>query len=169
MEDSSQKPFSQKGKNKPSKKAKASSARLFAVQGVYQMLANQQSYNEVLEDILYKRVYEKVDDHLLVMPDGNLLKSIIKGVSDRLNDLNRLVLGYYNQDVGNNDHVTGEEKPEGLLFSVLLCGAYELMAHHDIDSPVIISDYINVGHAFFDRGETRLINGLLDKIATEIR
>jgi N utilization substance protein B len=43
------------------------------------------------------------------------------------------------------------------------------MAHHDIDAPVIISDYINVGHAFFDRGETKLINGLLDKVAKKMR
>ena len=168
MEQPPQKPFSQKGAKKPSKKAKRSSARLFAVQGVYQMLANQQSSKDVLEDILYKRVYEKVEDHTLVMPDGNLLKDIVTGVSKRLDDLSKIILHHYKT---NNNQPEGAalEKPEGLLFSVLLCGAFELMAHHDTDAPVIISDYINVGHAFFDRGETKLINGLLDKISKEIR
>ena len=167
MEDPPETPFPQKGNKKPSKNAKKSSARLFAVQGVYQMLASQQASKDVLEDIFYKRVYEKVDDQTLVMPDGNLLREVVSGVSDRLNDLNTLVLHHYKSN--NQAEDAPAEKPEGLLFSVLLCGAYELMANHDTDAPVIISDYINVGHAFFDRGETKLINGILDKISKQMR
>lgn len=134
------------------------------------MLANQQSAQSVLEDIMYKRIYEPVDDEPLVQPDGTLLKNTVTGVSERRDELSKIVMSHYknNAEVMKIDGMA-LEKPEGLLFSVLLCGSYELMAHHDIDTPVIISDYLNVGHAFFDRGETRLINAVLDKIAGSVR
>lgn len=155
---------------KPSKKAQRSSARLYAVQGVYQMLANDQSAGSVLEEILYKRIYEPVEDETIVMPDGALLTAVINGVAERREELSEIVLSNYHKNLASlKDDNAQPEAPEGLVFSVLLCGTYELLSQEDVDPPIIISDYINVGHAFFDRGETKLINGVLDKISKSLR
>lgn len=161
----------EKSGRKPSRNARNSAARLYAVQGVYQMLANEQSASSVLEEILYKRVYEAIDDQEIVKPDGSLLRSIVKGVGDRLEDLSQIVMQSFQKQLTKQDDGASNrhKQPEGLLFAVLLCGAYELMAHHEIDAPVIISDYLNVGHAYFDRGETKLINGVLDYLAKTLR
>ena len=48
--------------------------------------------------------------------------------------------------------------------SIMLCGAYELMVHSDIDAPIVISDYLHVTHAFYDQGEHALVNAVLDSI-----
>lgn len=133
------------------------------------MLANDQKPKAVLEDILYKRIYETVDDQALVKPDGTLLTNIVEGVADRRDDLSSMIMSNYKAKKEGAEGEKRKEQPEGLLFSVLLCASYELLAHQDIDAPIIISDYIDVGHAFFDRGETRLINGVLDKIAKGIQ
>jgi N utilization substance protein B len=37
------------------------------------------------------------------------------------------------------------------------------------DTPLVIAEYLNVTHAFFDKGESRLINGVLDRVAKEAR
>ena len=138
------------------------------------MLANQQAPAPVLEDILHKRIYEPVNGEMLVTPDGVLLSKIIKGVHERRDELGQIVLANYHKNKGPKNAApsgdkSGPEAPESLVFALLLCGVYEIMAHHEIDAPIIISDYINVGHAFFDRGETKLINALLDTAAKTLR
>ena len=60
-------------------------------------------------------------------------------------------------------------KHEPLLNAVFLCGAFELMVLQAIDFPVIISDYLHVTHAFFDKGEAKLVNALLDSIRQTVR
>jgi N utilization substance protein B len=58
---------------------------------------------------------------------------------------------------------------EPLLQYILLSASYELMAHSDIDSPIIIADYLDVTHAFFDGGEAKLVNGILDRVKSAFR
>ena len=53
---------------------------------------------------------------------------------------------------------------EPLLKAILVCGAFELLMQQ-VDAPVIINDYLDVGHAFYQRNEVALINGVLDSIA----
>jgi N utilization substance protein B len=58
---------------------------------------------------------------------------------------------------------------EPLLTSILACGTYELLAHHETDAPIIISDYLHITHGFFAGPESKMVNGVLDAIAKEIR
>jgi N utilization substance protein B len=43
------------------------------------------------------------------------------------------------------------------------------LAHHDIDVPVIISDYLDITHAFYEGSESKLVNGVLDQISKAVR
>ena len=61
------------------------------------------------------------------------------------------------------------QKTEPLLQGVFLCGAFELMVLQSIDAPIIISDYMHVTHAFFEGGELKLVNALLDSIRKTVR
>ncbi len=58
---------------------------------------------------------------------------------------------------------------EPLLRSILLCGTWELLTQENTDTPLIIAEYLNVTHAFFDQGESRLVNGVLDRVKGEVR
>ena len=49
--------------------------------------------------------------------------------------------------------------------AILRVGAYELIARPDVPTATVISEYIDVAHAFFDKRETGFVNGLLDAIA----
>lgn len=137
--------------------AKALSARLRAVQGLYQADYNKQSTRAVLDEFLRHRTEMDVDGEPLVVPDGALLKKILYGVDERRQELEEIVSANLKKDA--EDRVV-----EPLLRAILICGAYELLVQ-DLDSPIIINDYLNVAHSFYERGEVALVNGVLDSIA----
>ena len=51
----------------------------------------------------------------------------------------------------------------------LRAGAYELIARADVPVASVISEYVDVAHAFYDKRESGFVNGLLDAIAKEAR
>lgn len=134
------------------------SARLMAVQAVYQMAVNHKEAPFVVAEYMSIRAGIPLDGDELVAPDESLFKSVVLGVADRLSDLKGIVNA-------NRPQKEGQARPdEPLLEAVLLCGAFELLVHQDIDFPVIISSYVDVAKAFFSGSEPGLINGVLDSI-----
>lgn len=62
-----------------------------------------------------------------------------------------------------------EKELEPLLKSILLCGVCELLEHQDIDAPLIINDYLNVTHAFYEQQQVNFVNGVLGKVTSVLR
>ena len=145
-----------------SAKAQALSARLLAVQALYQMKQNKQPVKVVYDEYIKHRSEQEIDGQKLVTPDAVLFKKILYGVEERFVELDSVIQANLKKDA--SDRVV-----EPLLFSVLMCGAFELLAHSEIDAPIIINDYLNVGHAFFDKNEVALVNGVLDSVSKVFR
>jgi len=149
---------------KPSAKARALSARLSAVQAIYQHMQNDgQSLGQVIDDYLGKRAGMEINGETLVEPDGALMKKIVKAVAERKDELEEIIKANLK---GKEDK---SRKTEPLLQAILLAGTCELLVHQDIDYPVIINDYLHVTHAFYDKVEAGLVNGVLDPIAKLLR
>ena len=145
-----------------SKIARATAARLAAVQAVYQMLANNQSAQSVISEYRLHRLGQAVDGVEMVTPDGVLFLKVVEGVYDRLNTREEMLGAAFQK--------SNKTRPsEPLLMAVLLCGAYELLMNTEVDAPVILSDYLNVTHAFYETGESKLVNALLDAIKKAVR
>ncbi len=143
---------------KPSATAMRNAARLMAVQAVYQMAVNNEAAPLIVNEYLGLRKNMEFEGETLVAPDESLFRDIVIGVSERIEDLAEIVSANKTQREGQLP------QSEPLLQSVLLCGAYELLSHQDIDYPVIISSYVDVAKAFFTGHEPKLINGILDSI-----
>lgn len=141
----------------PSKKAKTLSSRLCAVQAYYQSTQNKQSLRSVLNEFLQHRTDMVVDGEALVQPDGALLKKILYGIEERHVELEEIIEANLKKDAS-------DRTVEPLLKAVLVCGAYELLIQSQ-DSAIVINDYLNVTHAFYDRSEVALVNGVLDTIS----
>lgn len=145
-----------------SKIARASAARLAAAQAVYQIITNEQSADAVVNEYRLYRLGKPVDDVEMVTPDGVLFEMIVKGVYERLNLLEDMIA-----DAAGKG---GKKKPaEPLLLSIMLCGAFELLVNLDVDAPVIVADYLNVTHAFYEQGEAKFMNGVLDAVKLAVR
>ncbi len=160
------------GKGSP--KARALAARMAAVQAVYQMMSSGQSPGTIIEEYVLYRLGKPMDGHAMVMPDGNLFEVLVKGVADRRADLLQMIGGALRKSSGGDaetgpDTAKTEPRIDALLQAILLCGTYEILASSDVDSPIIISDYLNVTHGFYDQGESRLVNAVLDALNKSIR
>lgn len=149
---------------KSSKKARSTAARLFAVQAVYQALQLKVPPVSLMEEYTLHRVGMDLEGgdadvvQPMVQPDGVLFREILGGVTTRWNDLQQLI----------TPRLTNPSI-EPLLTAIMVCGTYELLAHHDIDAPIIIADYIHVTHGFFAGSESKLVNAVLDALAKELR
>ncbi len=150
---------SAKPTNKGSKIARNSAARLLAVQAVYQMFKNDQSADTVVTEFIEHRTGHDIDGDEFVQPEVELFKNIVTGVAENQEQLETLVMA-------NRGEKAQESliKTEALLQSIFLCGSFELMAHQSVDFPIIISDYLHVTHAFYEEGEAKLVNALLDSV-----
>ena len=162
-----------KVKNKSSDIARRTAARLIAVQAVYQMLVNEQTAVSTIEEYKAHRLGSPLEGlegelHESVFPDGNIFSKIVKGVEERQEEINQIIETIMS-DKERPKPSQDKGSAEVLLKCIMICGVYELMAHHDIDAPIIISDYIEVTHAFYEGGEAKLVNAVLDKAKIGLR
>ena len=58
---------------------------------------------------------------------------------------------------------------EAILRAVLRAGAYELACRPDVPARVVMSEYVDVAHAFVDDDETGMVNAVLDQLAHQLR
>ncbi|PCJ99837.1 MAG: hypothetical protein COA45_03205 [Zetaproteobacteria bacterium] len=180
-----------KNNNKKLANNKELSARILAVQAYYEVLHNEKPLRSVIEESL-ERGLQVDDDDSLAQPHGGLFKKILTSLDARLVDINEilaanihkkevvapvLVADSSKDDVESEegDAVAPESAPapkkelEPLLKSILLCGVCELLEHQDIDAPIIINDYLNVTHFFYEQQQVNFVNGILAKIASGLR
>jgi transcription antitermination protein NusB len=53
--------------------------------------------------------------------------------------------------------------------AILLAGAYELIHRKDVPPRVAINEYVEIAHAFYDKGEQNFVNSVLDRVARQSR
>src|SRR6202171_1702639 len=58
---------------------------------------------------------------------------------------------------------------DAILRAVLRAGAYELEHRKDVPGRVVVSEYVDVAHAFVETEETGMVNAVLDQIARQFR
>ena len=148
-------------RNEVSKSAQSRSARLMAVQTLYGVMHTGNDMKEAVADTLAKSDHIEIDGEKLVSPDKTLFQKILYGYNARQGDV---------EDIIKASLTTSKSgETETLLKAILCCGVYELLAHTNIDAPIIINDYLDVAHGFYDEGQVKLINGVLDKAGKALR
>ena len=142
-----------------------SSARLLATQALYQFemgRADQITLESVIREFLKHRLGREIDGTLYRQADKDHFREVVQGAGDRENQIDKLI----ESALAKNWSL---KRLDRVLISILRAGVYELIACPDIPTAVIIDEYLNVGHSFFDAKETAFLNGVLDRLAKEIR
>lgn len=147
---------------KGSAKARRNASRLAAVQCLYQMRQNGMNAEQVLGDYANNRMGIAEDGDVYVAADPVLLRAILTGVEERMD----LLVEMTGAALGPTRPL---ERQEQLIQSILLCGAEELFAHPETDTPLILSNYVEVAKAFYDGREPAMVNAALDTLAKTIR
>lgn len=150
------------GGGEPKRSAGRSAARLAAVQALYQTDHSGAQPDAVLEEFLRFRLGGSFDTEHDVTPDKNLFSEIVRGVSVRRQALDNMI-----SDVLSERWTLG--RLEFILRAILRAGAYELEARPKTPARVVITEYLDVAHAFYDGQECGMVNGLLDRLARTLR
>lgn len=146
----------------PTGAARQSAARLAAVQALYQTDHSDGRPDDVLEEFLRHRLGDSFDTEKDVAPNRALFTEIVRGVSLRRADLDAMI----GSALSNKWTM---ERLEYILRAILRAGVYELQARTRTPARVIISEYVDVAHAFYDGAEPGMVNGMLDRIARLLR
>ncbi len=139
-----------------------SAARLAAVQALYQMDMAQTGLNEVIAEFTEDRIPNAEVDALIGGADGVFFADILRGVVRRQRDIDPSI---------DKTLATGWRlvRVDSILRAILRAAMFELLERSDVPARVVINEYINVAHAFFIEDEPRVVNGVLDKLAREVR
>ena len=136
---------------------KKSSARLFAVQILFEMEINGKKINSILERLTDEYLIEISRLNKTEKADKSHLIKILKGVIKNQKDI----------DLNIKDNLIGWSlsRIDSVSRAILRSALYELRECNDIPVKVIIDEYIETSKSFFEGEEPNFINGILDKIS----
>ncbi|MDC0399001.1 transcription antitermination factor NusB [Alphaproteobacteria bacterium] len=133
-------------------------ARLNAVQAVYQMDMTGISPETVVDEFINYRLPVIDENSSLGLPDKELFCDLALGTAKDLEIIDRLITDVLMDGWSS-------ERLESTLHAILRVGSYELKNRSSTPLPVIISEYVDVTHAFYDGKAIGLVNGVLDAIS----
>lgn len=133
-------------------------ARLAAVQAMYQMELTGLDAEAVAAEFIAHRFPQDAESSNNGAPDERLFADIVRGVPHRQIEIDRAIAGCLSADwkLGRIDSI---------LRAILRAATYELIARPDIPAKVVIDEYLDVTHAFFEGDEVGFINAALDSLA----
>lgn len=137
-------------------------ARLAAVQALYQMDVGGAPLSSVISEFTAFRLGKEIDGAQYRDADEQWFKKNVSGVVEDQKFLDPFIHTALTED-------WPLKRIDSLLRAILRSGAYELLRRKDVPAKVIISEYIDVAKAFFEDDEPGLVNGVLDRLAHELR
>ena len=141
-----------------------SQARLAAVQALYQMDLAETDLANVIDQFQAHRLGGEGDNgaDTGAEADPEHFSRVLKGVVRRQREIDPMI----DQQLAQGWRLT---RIDSILRAILRAGAFELIELGDVPPRVIISEYIDVAHAFFEGDEPRVVNGVLDSLARKLR
>lgn len=133
------------------------------MQGLYQMdLAGTDAAAVIAELASNPMTASENDDAELVPPDATFLAELVHGVVRRQKDIDPLI----DQQLASGWRLA---RVDSILRAILRSGVLELMERPDVPARVVINEYIELAHTFFAEDESKVVNGVLDKLAKRLR
>lgn len=146
--------------NKPANQRGA--ARLAAVQALYQMDVGGTGVLEVVTEYEMHRLGKELDGDLYRQADAAWFRAIVSGVVEQQLTLDPVIRSSLTEDWPLS-------RLDSTLRAILRAGAYELANRKDVPVAVIVTEYVDIGSAFFNDDEPKLINAVLDRVARKMR
>lgn len=146
----------------PARSRSRSAARLAAVQALYQQEMEGTPVPRLLKEFHDHRLGATIEDAQYHRSERDFFDDIVTGADARRNEIDALISARLAQG-------WSLERLDRPMRAILRAGAYELIARPDVSVGTVISEYVDVAHAFFDRRESGFVNGLLDAIAKQAR
>jgi transcription antitermination protein NusB len=139
-----------------------SAARLAAVQALYQREMEGTPVPRLLREFHEHRLGATIEDVEYAEAEHGFFDDIVLGVEARQVEIDSAIAARLSKG-------WSLERLDRPMRALLRAGTYELLARADVPAASVISEYVDVAHAFFEKREAGFVNGLLDAIAKEAR
>ena len=139
-----------------------SAARLAAVQALYQQDMEGTPLPQLLKEFHDHRLGATIEETEYHEAERDFFDDIVTGAIARRADTDSAI----SAKLASGWSIERLDRP---MRAILRAGAYELIARPDVPVGSVISEYLDVAHAFYDKRESGFVNGLLDAIAKEVR
>ena len=147
---------------KPHAGRRRTASRLAAVQALYQIELAGAPVENVIREFISHRLGQEGEGERIGDADPGLFADLVRGAAERQDELDRHIAVALSSD-------WPLARLEAVLRAILRVGAYELLAREDVPVPVVISEYLDIGHAFYEGKEPGMVNGVLDRLARTLR
>jgi N utilization substance protein B len=137
-------------------------ARLAAVQGLYQIALTQESVDALLRRFHDDPCVLLQEEQTVTAVDGALTEQVIAGVCKDQDNIDAMIAGAASEKISVS-------RMEPLLKAILRAGTFELHHSPTVATGIIVNDYVEVAHGFFDAKEPGLVNAILDRLAKTLR
>jgi N utilization substance protein B len=139
-----------------------SAARLAAVQALYQHEMEGTPVPRLLHEFHDHRLGAEIEDVRYHEAERDFFDDVVSGAEARRDEIDALIA----DRLAEGWTLERLDRP---MRAILRAGAYELIARPDVPVASVISEYVDVAHAFYDKRESGFVNGLLDAIAKQAR
>lgn len=144
-----------------------STARLAAVQALYQRQMEGTRVDELLVEFHRHRLGGEIDDEdnpgeRFAEVEVDFFNDLVRGVDARHEEIDAAL----SSRLSDGWTLTRLDKT---MLQILRAGAYEIIARADVPTASAINEYVDVAKAFFDDREAKFVNGILDALAKEVR
>ncbi len=139
-----------------------SAARLAAVQALYQLDMEKPSIARLLTEFHDHRLGAEIEEAQYADAEVSFFDDIVSGVDARRSEIDAIIDGKLSEQ-------WKMARLDKTMLQILRAGTYEMIARADVPTATVITEYVDVAHAFFDPKDAKFVNGLLDAVAQEKR
>ncbi|MCF2514707.1 transcription antitermination factor NusB [Sphingomonas sp. G124] len=139
-----------------------SAARLSAVQALYQQEMEGTEPARLIHEFHHHRLGATIEGDTYAEAEISFFDDLVSGALARREEIDALI----SERLAEGWNLERLDKP---MKAILRVGAYELIARPDVPVASVISEYVDVADAFYDKREKGFVNGLLDAIAKVAR
>jgi transcription antitermination protein NusB len=139
-----------------------SAARLAAVQALYQMDMTGIDLNDVIAEFETHRLGQEIEGCQYADAEAAFFRDLVEGVVREQLKIDPLI----DKQLAEGWRLT---RVDSILRAILRAGAYEILNRKDVPARVIISEYVDIAHAFFGEDEPKVVNGILDQLGHKSR
>jgi N utilization substance protein B len=143
-----------------SDRAKRRAARLAAVQALYQIDLTKVEPQTAINEFKSHRLNKDEDERQPTDPE--YFTAIVEGTSSQLARIDSTISPFLAEG-------WAFERLEIVLRAILRAAAFELIGRGDIPARVTITEYVEISRGFFAGKEPGFVNGILDKLARQLR
>lgn len=137
-------------------------ARMAAVQALYSIGQGGGSPAQVVSEFNDHRFATADEAGTAIEPDREFFGALVSGSSARRKEIDALL----GASLAANWSL---ERVEKVVYAILQAGAFELLDRSDVPAKVVINEYVDIAHAFYEGGEPGFVNSVLDRIARDLR